>query len=69
MVGIGTVSLSGRGTEIDPGTAGTKLGRENVRRGRVDKTLIAVTDDEEALYDFTHYLPTLGDFTYCTFFL
>jgi hypothetical protein len=42
MGGIGIVRLSGRGI-------GTGLDRENVRHGRADKTLIAVTDDEEAL--------------------
>ena len=44
--GIGIVSPSGRGTEIGTGTAGIGLGKENVR---LDKTLVAVADDEEAL--------------------
>lgn len=55
-----------RGTEIGTGTARTEIGRETVRRGRVDKTLIAVADDE-ALYDFTLCLITLGVHTTYTF--
>jgi len=49
MGGVGIVILSERGTEIGEGTAGTGLDRENVRRGRVGKTLVDVADDEDVL--------------------
>jgi len=63
-VGIGR--LSGRGTKIGTRTAGSRIDRENFRRGRVGKILIAVAGDEEVLYSLS--LTTSSGVPSCKFF-